>query len=163
MLRRPTALPSSPALARFWLAVAVLAIIGAACGADADPDGEEPAVLPDRLQVADVRFDGLFQVTAVTIDGGEIELISVPVIEIESQFGGLEVMPGCNTYFGSFTLAEDGAASFTIPGGSSSACDELGDQERAVLAGLAAAVRWEETDTGFRFVADNGDQVTITR
>ncbi|MEM7274661.1 MAG: META domain-containing protein [Actinomycetota bacterium] len=138
------------------LAVISILVVGlTACGAvdDGDgPDGGAGPVDPDRVQVADQRFDGGFLVTAVVLGGEPVELATIASVAIETEFGGLEVLPGCNTYFGSFSLEEDGTASFTIPGGSAQDCGpELGAQEEAVLAALTAATGWVETGDGFRF------------
>lgn len=142
-----------------------MAVLLSACGADEGPN--DPTVTAeqttDRVQVADARFDGDFQVMALQQGGLEVPLISVPVISIETEFGGLSVMPGCNTYFGSFTLEEDGFASFTVAGGSQQECDELGMQEQAVLDVLALVNRWEETADGFVLDAGDGNQLNIVR
>lgn len=120
-----------------------------ACGADGIDDGPAASV-DDGPRVADARFDGRFDIVEVVVDEDPIALTQQPTIEIEAQFGGLTVLPGCNTYFGSFTLAEDGRASFTVTGGSEQDCGPLDDQEAAVLAVLGAVDQWVEADTGFR-------------
>lgn len=144
-----------------WLLLFGLGLILSGCGSsDLDPDG---SVITDRVQVADARFEGDFQVTSVTVSGEPVELISVPLVTIETVFGGLTVKPGCNTFFGSFTLADDGLASFTVGGGSDDGCDELGDQEDAVVEVLGSVTSWTEVDDGFRFDGPDGDQLTIAR
>ena len=72
-------------------------------------------------------------------------------------------MPGCNTYFGSFTLSEDGGASFTIAGGSSQECEDLAEQEQAILDALGLVTNWEQTDAGFEFTDNSGSQLILGR
>ncbi|MEM9653883.1 MAG: META domain-containing protein [Actinomycetota bacterium] len=146
---------------------ALLTLGAAACGAADDGgsdngDGGPGGVsTTDRVQVADIRFEGEFVVTSVTADGADVGLVSEPIISLETVFGGLSIVPGCNTYFGSFTLTEDGTASFTVAGGTSRSCADLADQEAAVLDALRAVTTWEEEGDGFRF-ADDGGGSTLT-
>lgn len=134
------------------------ATLAAGCGADdsagGDPvDGTTASTVDtaDGPRVADPRFEGDFVVTAVEVDGATVEPIQLPRITIESRFGGLTVQPGCNVHFGSFTLDEDGSASFTVTGGSDLDCGDLTAQETAILAALDGATSWTATDGGFRF------------
>ncbi len=113
--------------------------------------------------MANARFDGDFIISDVTFDGRPVPLETVPTINFETVFGGLTVKPGCNTYFGSFTLAEDGTASITVPGGTSQDCGDLGSQEEAVLAALAEVTSWAETDDGFRLAGPSDSSLTMTR
>ncbi len=137
--------------------VVIVAALLAACGADVEPADGGPG------RVADARFDGDFRIESVSLDGRAIELVQGPRLTIETVFGGLTVEPGCNTYFGSFTLAEDGTASFTVAGGSTEPCAELERQEQAVLAALREATSWSEIDGGFRFDGNAGHSLTIVR
>ena len=142
------------------VAAVVVAVVAGGCGAGdggADgPDGPDT----DGPRVADPRFDGNFEIVAVVVDGSEVGLAQRPAIDIEAEFGGLTVLPGCNTYFGSFTLDDEGPASFTVTGGSDADCGPLADQEEAVLAALAAVDRWTATEAGFRFDGA-GSAVTV--
>lgn len=156
-LRRRNTTTACPALL-------VVMVVLSACGADEGFGEPDPTTITtDRVQVADARFDGEFQITSLTIDGQDIGLDSRPILSIETVFGGLSLMAGCNTYFGSFTLSEDGEASFTIAGGSSQECADLAEQEQAVLDALAATTRWEQTDGGFRFTDEGGTELTARR
>jgi heat shock protein HslJ len=121
--------------------VLLLAVVAGGCGAESDP----PPAGADR-------FDGSFQIVAV--DRPEIvdPLSQLPQLLIGTEFGDLEVLPGCNTYYGSFTLTDDGTASFTVTGGTDLDCGLLDPQEDAILAALDATERWEETAEGFVFV-----------
>lgn len=140
-------------------------LFAAACGAD-DGGVLEPvdsATSTDRLQVADARFDGDFQITEIIVDGQTVPPVSSPIISIETVFGGLSLMPGCNTYFGSFTLSEDGSASFTVAGGSSQECEDLAQQEEQILDVLDSVTSWEQTDRGFRLTDGSGKELTLSR
>jgi heat shock protein HslJ len=131
-----------------------VATLIAGCGADdTAPDGTVDGTVDtaDGPRVADPRFEGDFVVTAVEVDGASVEAIQLPRIMIETRFGGLTVQPGCNVYFGSFTLGEDGTASFTVTGGSDQDCGDLTGQETAILAALDGATSWTTIDGGFRF------------
>lgn len=148
----------------FRLLVATAAVVAftTACGSSAESiDG--PADGDGGPRVANARFDGDFIISDVTFDGRPVPLETVPTINFETVFGGLTVKPGCNTYFGSFTLAEDGTASITVPGGTSQDCGGLGSQEEAVLAALAEVTSWAETDDGFRLAGPSGSSLTMTR
>ncbi len=153
-IRRNTAFPIVLAAALFLLS---------ACGS-ADVDGpaiDGPATTDDGPRVADQRFDGEFVAISVTVDGQPVTLLTDPLVIIETEFGSLTINPGCNSYFGSFTLAEDGTASFTVAGGSTQDCGELTRQEDAVLAAIAGVESWTATDRGFRFDGRDGDAITV--
>ncbi len=109
--------------------------------------------------MADARFDGTFDITELLVDGSSVALEQRPMIEIDAEFGGLTVLAGCNTSFGSFSLDEDGRASFTVTGGTENDCGPLADQETAILAALAAVDQWSETDDGFRL---DGPSVSVS-
>lgn len=141
------------------IALAVIIVLLSGCGADAESppgDGGEG----DGPRVAHARFEGDFTIAAVTIDGRPLALTTAPAIIFETVFGGLTVKPGCNTYFGSFTLAEDGSASFTVGGGSSQDCGRLDAQEEAILGALAEVSAWSTVDGGFRFDGPSGPSDT---
>jgi heat shock protein HslJ len=147
------------------LIVAALAVGLAACGAAEDPDPDQPTTnIDDRgPRVADQRFDGLFLITEAVVGGEPIPLEAVASINFETEFGGLVVEPGCNRYFGSFSLAEDGNASFTVAGGSQNSCDGLEQQDRGVLTALGRVTEWTELGDGFRFDGPSGDSITVGR
>ncbi len=138
------------------LLLAIVVITG--CGSDGF-DNEPLGPVDDGPRVADARFDGTFEIVGVALDGAEMALDQRPMMEIEAEFGGLTVMPGCNTFFGSFSLDNDGRASFTVTGGTEIDCGPLADQETTILAALAAVDQWSETDDGFRF---DGDSVSVS-
>ncbi len=145
---RTTGLGPAP-LRRRLTPLLLVVVLAAGCGSsELDPDAGS---VGDGPRVAHPRFDGDFEVVAISVDGRAVEVDQRPTVQIEAEFGGLTVLPGCNTYFGSFTLAEDGTASFTVTGGTELDCGDLADQEEAVLAALAGATSWVEVDGGFRF------------
>lgn len=143
------------------LLVVVLCL--SSCGADIQDDPTSPIAPSNGTRVADARFEGEFTVTSIMLDGQDVPLRTLATVDIDTVFGGLTVIPGCNTYFGSFTLTEAGRASFTVAGGSSQDCGDLGPQEDAVLAALGAAERWSETPDGFRFESGGGDSISVSR
>ncbi len=136
-------------------------LLGAACGSSAEPT--DPTASGTGPRVADARFEGDFFLDGVTMDGRLVPLETVATIKFETVFGGLQVKPGCNTYFGSFTLAEDGTASITVPGGTNQDCGGLGFQEEAILTALAGVTSWAETADGFRLDGPSGTSVALTR
>jgi heat shock protein HslJ len=131
-----------------------------ACGA-AEAGGDPVVSADGGPRMAHPRFDGEFAVTGLVVDGTEAPLEPAPLLVIETRFGGLTVSPGCNTYLGSFTLTEDGVASFTVTGGSDVDCGDLTGQEASVLAALAAVETWTALDGGFRLDGP-GTSLTIT-
>lgn len=142
-----------------------MALLFAACGsAELDePDGDGSVTTQDDgPRVADARFDGEFVATTLARNGQEVPLTVAPIVIFETRFGALTVNPGCNTYFGSFTLAEDGGASFTIAGGSRQDCGDLNEQEELLLSALRGAASWVAVDDGFTFDGANGS-VTVIR
>ena len=140
------------------MALACLLALVAACGS-AEPGGAPAVTVGDGPRVAHPRFDGAFVITGLVLDGSPVALEQRPALEIETVFGGLTVLSGCNTYFGAFTLDEDGTASFTLAGGSDLDCGPLAGQEDAVLAALEGAQTWTVVDGGFRF---DGPGASIT-
>jgi heat shock protein HslJ len=128
-----------------------MAVAATACGADDTGEGPTSTVDGGGPRVADPRFEGTFVVSELTVDGEVLAIDLLPTVAIDTVFGRLTVEPGCNTFFGSYTLAEDGEASFTIAGGTGRDCPDLADQEEAVVAALRNVTSWTETDDGFRF------------
>lgn len=129
-------------------------ILLSGCGADGSDD-DQGGVTGGEPRVADARFEGDFEIADISRDGQQVALSTAATLNFETVFGGLTVAPGCNTYFGSFTLAEDGTASITVAGGSKEDCGARDAQELVVLDALAAVTAWVETDTGFRFTGQD--------
>ncbi len=133
------------------LAVVVVAAMLLAAGCGRDEPGGGPDPLLDGPRVAHPRFDGRFDIVELTGAGGSTALRQAPSLTIDARFGRLEVNPGCNTYLGSFTLDEDGRASFTVTGGTRQDCGDLTDQETALLGALDGVEAWVVEPDGFRF------------
>lgn len=150
------------------LVLVTLVVALTACGADDGLDGSggssTTAVVEDgRPRVANVRFDGDFIIGDVTLADGPVDLEAIAAVNIETEFGALTLEPACNTYFGSFSLGEDGSASFSIAGGTGTPCDGLERQEQAVISAMSQVSRWSETADGFRFDGPDGQAFTLTR
>ncbi len=149
------------------LAAAVLLVGLAACGSAGDGGEVTPetgqTVVDGGPRVADVRFEGDFLIVELTLDGQPVTLEAVASMNFETEFGGLVVEPGCNRYFGSFTLNEDGTASFSVAGGENRTCDGLEQQDRLVIQALAAVSSWSESADGFRLDGPGGQSVTVQR
>lgn len=154
---------------------AALILLAAACGAS-EPTDQQPGsatAVNSGPRVASARFDGDFAITELVVASEPVPLQTSATISIETEFGGLSVMPACNNYLGSFTLiesgeaesnlSEEGQASFTIAGGSDNDCGDLDGQEEMVLAALAAVDSWAAVDDGFRFDSPDGFSFTIQR
>jgi len=144
---------------RFLAGLILALVLISGCGSADEFDDEPIGPIDDGPRVADARFDGTFEIVELIVDGDAVALDQRPTIEIEAEFGGLTVMSGCNTSFGSFSLDEDGRASFTVTGGTEADCGPLADQETAILAALAAVDQWSEADEGFRF---DGGSVAVS-
>lgn len=154
---------------------AALILLAASCGASepVEPQPGATIAVDSGPRVAPARFDGDFTISELVVAGEPVPLQATAMVSIETEFGALSVSPACNTFLGSFTLIEsdetesnlsdDGQASFTVAGGSSDNCDDLDEQERAVLAAMAAVDSWVSVDDGFRFDGPDGSSFTITR
>lgn len=150
--------------ARSLRLVLALGLLLTACGAsETDPDGLGGDAAGQQPRVADLAFDGEFFITSITVDDQPVEVATTARITLETEFGGLRVEPACNTFFGSFTIDQDGTASFTVTGGSSQDCGPFTGQEQAVLAALESVDSWVEIDGGFRFDGQSGASVSLTR
>ena len=138
-------------------------LVLSACGSTDEPTGPggQSSAAPGPT-VADARFDGRFTVIGLDFADGPVEPALAPVITIETEFGALTVEPGCNTYYGSFSLLDDGSASFTVTGGSNRDCPDLADQEQAVLAVLDAVDGWAESGETLVLAGPDG-RLELTR
>lgn len=140
--------------------LAVLLVVLSACGSAGDG---QAVVDDDGPRVADIRFDGDFVISNLTTQGDPVPLAAVASLNIETEFGGLVVEPGCNTYYGSFTLTDDGTASFSVAGGTNRTCDGLEQQDEPVIRTLTAVSSWSETTDGFRLEGAGGESLTLNR
>ncbi|MEM9564158.1 MAG: META domain-containing protein [Actinomycetota bacterium] len=153
---RPGPSPNRHRPWRFAIGLVAVSLLLVGCGADELDDG--PDTVFDGPRVAHPRFDGRFEIVELDGADGRTALRQSPSLTIDARFGRLEVDPGCNTYLGSFTLDEDGRASFTITGGTGFDCEDLADQELAVLDALDGVDAWSEDGDGFRF---DGSAATV--
>lgn len=163
-----TAFLTAPAAVMVAVLLTMVLLLSA-CGADAetgsdgDPGPNSGGQNGEGPRVADARFEGDFLVEQLSDGSGPVPLFTTPSINFETVFGGLTVKPGCNTYFGSFTLAEDGTASMTVAGGSTEDCGGLAPQEEAILETLASVTSWTEVDGGFRLDGTGGRSILLRR
>ncbi len=85
--------------------VALLTTTAVGCsrtGYLADPDG---------------RFDATWIVEDMTAEGDPVDLESANIlVDIDTRIAAVTVETGCRTLLGSYTLADDGRAGFTLPG-----------------------------------------------
>ncbi len=152
---RPRSTPGGP------IVLTVLILIGllSACAASTDE------VASSTPSVAPRRFDGEYRLISLTVTGEEQPLPASATIEFDTVDGRLVVQAGCNTYFGSFSLADDeaaGSASFTVPGGTSTPCpDEVANQEKAILMALADVTFWRQLPEGIELSSPTGELVIL--
>ncbi|MGH1493409.1 MAG: META domain-containing protein [Acidimicrobiales bacterium] len=147
------------------LAFAGVVVFLSACGSsgEADIDQPEQTVVDGGPRVANVRFEGDFLLDDLVVDGEPVTLVAVTSMNFDTEFGGLNVKPGCNTYYGAFSLAEDGLASFSVTGGSSQTCSGLDRQEEQVLQAVGGVSIWTEISDGYRFEGPSGETFTLRR
>lgn len=138
---------------RSLVAIAIIGLLMVTgCGSEEgdEPNGQLPG--DGAVSVAHPRFEGRFNIVDVEVDGARVAVEGEPNLTIDAEFGELTVEAGCNQHFGSFTLTEDGRASFTITGGSADSCGSpIDGAEANVLAALDDVTGWSEVDGGFRF------------
>ncbi len=134
-----------------------------ACGAADGDVGQGVDADDPGPTVADAELTGIYVVERLVGQPGPMEPAVTPVIEIDTRFGDLTVEPGCNTFLGSFTLDDDGTASFTVTGGTKKACPDLAadgvDQDRFVLDALAAVDRWSRDGDGLLLTGPDAELV----
>lgn len=138
--------------------LAVLLVVLSACGSA----GDGQTVDDDGPRVADAQFDGDFVISDLMLQGEPVPLAAVASLNIETEFGGLVVEPGCNTYYGSFTLTDDGTASFSVAGGTNRTCDGLEQQDLPVIRALTGVSMWSDLGDGFVLEGPAGDAVTLS-
>lgn len=123
-------------LARIAVPFAVIALLLGACASGHDADTGSPT--------------GRWTVTA--IDGAAVALPMRTTLEIEAD-GKVAGRGGCNSYFGSATIA-GGAIAFSPLGATKMACEEPAmSQEYAYFAALDQVTTWR-TDNGELMLAD---------
>ena len=114
----------------------------------------------DDNPVSGETLTGIYIVTAAQDAEGEIVLGEPPSALLETEFSTLRIDAGCNDHFGSFTLDDGGAASFTVTGQSNQDCDaETEATDQRVLAAFDQVDTWTiQNDT----LTLNGTDVSLT-
>ncbi len=142
-----------------------LALTLAACGATEtiDSESEIPVGFPT---IAPAEVNGVYELTSVQPSISEttdIAFTATPSAELDVVTGTLAIDTACNRYLGSFSLEDDGRASFTITGGTSDECPaEVADQDDLMLEVLAATDQWSQ-DGGNLLFSGTAGPMTWTR
>ncbi len=142
--------------------LAILTAVGG-CGTAAPANGSERTIPEGYPTVASERFHGAFEAVSVRAEGEVLTLEVPPMIVIDVVTGGVEAGFGCNQYLGSYTLADDGVASFTFAGGTSEQCPGGRVVEQTLLAVFERVDRWEDAGGGFTVTSPVGDRVELRR
>jgi hypothetical protein len=145
-----------------------VALLTGACGSDQVPEtgpgeGPPPSVVDGPgPTVASDRFNGLFAVSELRLDGGRQEPLGPIVFEVDTEYGSLSIETPCGTLLGSFTLFDSGEASITIAGRSTMACPGATEaQTGRLLSVLGEVSAWEDNEHGFDLVTPTGDTITL--
>lgn len=128
--------------------IAVVLLCSIALTACSSAEGEPSP--PDNQTTANQGSpNGIFVISEASDSDGAIEFGEPPTVSIDAEFGTLRVDGGCNEHFGSFTLAEDGLASFTLAGQTNIGCDASTEAtERRIIDLFAVIDRWsQQTNT----------------
>lgn len=105
------------------------------------------------------ELGGLYTVDEATDSSGPIELGEPPTVSIDTEFGTLRIDAGCNDHFGSFTLAGNGLASFTLAGQTDTTCDAATEMsEKRLIAAFAQIDSWSMNG---QLVELDGDQTAL--
>jgi hypothetical protein len=145
-----------------FLGLALWLLAGSGCAVDAAtgnviPDGYPtiaPATVNGRFDVVDaIDGDG-----PIPLDGPVPPMVSIDVVN-----GELRIEPDCNLYLGSFTLAGDGSASFTIAGGTREPCPSGPDLERRLLDLFTTVDRWAESSDGVELSGPDSARIELRR
>lgn len=146
----------------FPLLLMILAAAGG-CGSDTPVNRSGPTIPDGYPTVAPERFNGAFEVWSVRTEG-EVRAFDIPpMIVIDVVTGAVEAGFGCNLYLGSYTLTDDGVASFTLAGGTSEECPDGGSDEQLLLALFGTVDRWQDAESGFALTSPLGDRVELRR
>lgn len=112
--------------------------------------------------MADERFDGLFTVTTIELDGQTESPVEPIVFEIDANFGDLAIDTTCGTLLGSFSFFDDGSAGITIAGRSVNPCsDEAEDQMERLLTILGQVTAWTADDTTVEVAGPSGARISL--
>lgn len=143
-------------------ALLALVVLLAACGAADDGDGADGGEITGPT-VADLRFDGRYDLRSLRADGDDAAVPSPTVFDIDAEFGALEILAGCGRLLGSFSLLPDGRAGLTIAGGSNGDCSasEAAFDQR-LRAAAAAITTWTEGADGRLDLSDEPGSNVLT-
>jgi hypothetical protein len=128
------------------------------CGAaDGGDDGAPPTIASPDL-------GGRWRVAEVTIDGEPQPDPVTALIELETDFGGVEIDTDCGTEIGAFTLDDDGRAGFSLTGGSTTGCSADTQVGRDQLVELLGEVdQWSGGDDRLALTTPSDHTVELTR
>lgn len=136
-----------------------LTLVLSACSAG-NPD--QPTSSDQGLTAT--SFDGKFVVEELQTGTDDVLNPTSMTITIDADAASVDVDSGCNTHLGSYSLFDDGTASFTLVGGTTKACDaELRPQDLAIQEALAAVDSWSGDTTTIVFESPDADLVTLRR
>ncbi len=119
------------------------------------------------LAEPDPRFDGVWTLSALVVDGEPVDLgPGLVVLDIDTSTSALRVETGCRTLLGSFSFLDDGRAGFTLPGGTEPRCN--GDAEapiaaldQAFLDAITAVDSWGRADGELLTLSGPDDEVVL--
>lgn len=138
----------------FITLLTIAALTVASCGSDPTAAGGA-----DSDVDAPVSLDGSYELTDLTVDDEPVLLPPTPLTMSISD-GAIQGDAGCNTFSGSIDRSDDGSLTLGQLVQTEMACEHL-DFEITYTAALLSADRWEASDGGIAFVADNA-RITYT-
>ena len=145
-----------------WLAsllvVGLLVVPG--CGAAGD-DGASGGGGGPTVAAPDLA--GRWTVSIVEVEGTATRPITA-LVELETDFGGVQVDTDCGTSIGAFTLDADGVAGFSLTGGSTVDC--AGDtriRSDLLLSVLAGVDAWSGDGQRLELTGPDDSRVELSR
>ncbi len=134
-----------------------LVLVLSGCGTTETTESTIPVGFPT---IAPAALDGVYEITAIappSSGANTLQLVPAPTVELDVVTGTLSVDTACNRHLGSYSLDEDGRASFTVTGGTVDQCQaEIAAQDELLLEVLAAIDQWVESDGGLTFTGAAG-------
>lgn len=148
-----------------WTAQRFLRLLGAVVGiamltVSCAADSEETGVPVGFPTIAAENLGGVYNIVQIEpVDAGPTPLVLsvTPTVELDVVTGSLTIDTACNRHLGSFTLDDQGRASFTIPGGTTDACpDEAAAEDQLLLNILDETSQWAGGDGTLTFSGNAG-------
>ncbi|MCP4223542.1 MAG: META domain-containing protein [Actinomycetia bacterium] len=138
----------------------LIALVITSCGSSEEVSPLRPH---EDSGVADERFDGLFNVTDLQVEGRPEPPVEPIVFEIDAEFGDLSIDTACGTLLGSFTFFDDGGAGITIAGRVQrpSCSGEAEAQTGRLLEILNRVDGWRADASSLDLFSADGDQITL--